>query len=190
MNGDQLLTLAIVLLTAALVAITAYYAYQTRQMVVEMKAARSVQILPRLVPTIEYIAPDAGLIRFQNVGPGPALNVNVTMYLEPGHGQERRLTQAVIAPGEGHSFMPRIEETATLSLESLMADYNLLCLAGTFDDAMGAHHQVDECFDIRESKELLYSARRIIPDNWPRTSAKELEKIRRTLEKIAERSRG
>ena len=66
--------IAIRLLTFALVGITGYYAWQNHLMVAEMKAARSIGLLPKLVPSMTYVSPDVSFPRVSNFGPGPALD--------------------------------------------------------------------------------------------------------------------
>jgi hypothetical protein len=93
------MTAAAAILTGVLVVITGYYAKQTHDTVVEMRTARGAQILPKLVPTLEPIAPDHSFLRIVNAGAGPALNVELELILEPG-GSVRRWKSAIVSAGE------------------------------------------------------------------------------------------
>ncbi len=66
------------ILTGVLVLITAYYAWQTRQTVDELKRARGVAVLPKLAISIRTLSAGIGWIRITNVGPGPALDISAT----------------------------------------------------------------------------------------------------------------
>lgn len=75
-------------LTAVLVIATIYHAKQTRETVKEMKASRSVQVLPRLVPTLAKLPAAQVLLRVVNAGAGPAFNVDVQLILDLPVGAE------------------------------------------------------------------------------------------------------
>src|SRR5918995_1084347 len=95
----------IVALTVALVGVTGYYAWETHRMVDEMRKARAAQLLPKLVLTVKSLGGGNGLWRVQNVGPGPATDVDVQIAPAPG-GPPRRWKEPVVVPGEGHDFIP------------------------------------------------------------------------------------
>src|SRR5467141_3361899 len=92
------------LLTLGLVAITAYYAWQTRRMVGEMRKAREMQVSPRLVLTLGPRVPGAGssgdYLYVENVGPGIALEVDIEIALEPPAPLRWRLLSSTLASGE------------------------------------------------------------------------------------------
>ena|SRR5690348_5092026 len=91
--------------TLVLVAVTAYYAWQARQMVGEMRAARASQYSPMLVPRIvaHTMFGHLGKYVVQNVGGGPALAIDVRLHLEPGASAWHLQTTA-LAPGELRPF--------------------------------------------------------------------------------------
>jgi uncharacterized membrane protein YfcA len=70
-------------LTAVLVLVTAYYAWQTRRTVIEMKRARATAVLPRVAVKVHTLAGGIGWIRVVNVGPGPALDLDATLTFQP-----------------------------------------------------------------------------------------------------------
>jgi hypothetical protein len=71
------------LLTAVLIAVTTYYAAQNRRMVKEMAATRELSILPKLALEFLRLGPTAMDVLVKNVGPGPALDIEVRLILEP-----------------------------------------------------------------------------------------------------------
>src|SRR4051812_41364550 len=91
-------------LTAVLVAITGYYAWQTYRMVEEMEKARAVAVLPRLALKWLGVGPTLSFIRVASVGPGPALDVDVEVIFvpktDPAAELRRRIQTSLMAPGE------------------------------------------------------------------------------------------
>jgi hypothetical protein len=74
----------LVIVTIILVAVTGYYAYQTRNTVKEMKKGNEMQFLPSLVVTYYTPVDTAGGIRkirflVHNVGKGTALDVRINL---------------------------------------------------------------------------------------------------------------
>lgn len=65
------------ILTAALVAVTVFYAWQNRKMVGEMKKARDATILPKLALDLHTLGPTVFDLAIKNVGPGAALDIDV-----------------------------------------------------------------------------------------------------------------
>src|SRR5947209_8071758 len=66
-----------VLLTAALILVTGYYAFQNRRMVGEMRRAREVAVMPKLAIEFAFFGPMNVNVAIKNIGPGVALDVDV-----------------------------------------------------------------------------------------------------------------
>lgn len=71
----------------------------------EMRTARGVAVMPKLVHTIRVDGPGVGWLRITDAGAGPASDVDVALILGP-HGREIPWFQPVVAAGEGHGFIP------------------------------------------------------------------------------------
>src|SRR5687767_9845745 len=98
-------------LTAALVVITAYYAWRTQQMVGEMKRARELSVQPMLAVELKFAAPNFAEASIVNVGAGPAFDVDVELVFEPVPQSARardvrRWRASVLVPGRSHDFRP------------------------------------------------------------------------------------
>ena len=95
---SYLLENPITILTAILVFITAYYAWQTRKMVKEMEIARRYQFIPslKIKPTHLYIG-DSFDIEITNIGLGPAKNIKGKIILEP-NGDEIDIIYPMLYP--------------------------------------------------------------------------------------------
>ncbi len=177
-------------LTGVLVMVTVYYAYQTHLTVEEMKAGRSAQVFPHLIPTIKMYGGGGGVLRVTNAGPGPALAVDVRLVLEPG-GKERPWKTPVVAPGEQHEFVPEPDgPNGLMSLDALTAKYSTYRLHGTYKDALGTPHTVDESLDIREFWETTKAVEHLRPDDHIADISKSLKTLAEEVRKWTEGIRG
>jgi len=92
-----------------LVLVTGYYAWQAKRTADEMRSARLLSLLPKLVLDIEMIGPTYGDVVVRNVGPGAAIDADLTLIFEGSEAagrEEREWLAHVIAPGEDHEFLP------------------------------------------------------------------------------------
>ena len=148
-------------LTAALVAVTVFYAWQNRKMVGEMKKARDATILPKLALDFHPLGPTVFDLAIKNVGPGAALDIDVRTEWVPvdrsvsAPGVQWR--RNIMSPGEQVELFPPGELAG--NLESLPETYSEVRLFGTMSDAVGASHEVDERFaNLPEWGQLLKDA--------------------------------
>lgn len=168
---------ATVILTAALVGVTSYYAAQNRRMVKEMAATRELSILPKLAVELRRVGPSFAMAEIRNVGPGPALEIDIHLSFEPisdgGPREERRWRRNLLAPDERREFMP----PELVCLDELVATYREIRLAGSMKDATGRAHQVDEVFeDLPEWRELQRHVQQSLVVEPEKRLAEELEK--------------
>lgn len=153
---------AIVVLTAALIAVTIYYAWQTGRTVGEMRRARQIAVLPKLAIEFHFIGPMNAALAIRNVGPGPALGVDVKLIYETVDSDqdppERRWRRNVMASGEQFEFFPPGGANAS-SIDALSATYKAVRLVGTMEDATGSHHKVEESLgDLADWRQVLEEA--------------------------------
>jgi hypothetical protein len=137
-------------LTAVLVLVTGYYAWQNRGMVKEMQATRKVTVFPKLALEWTMPSPTLGFPTIRNVGPGPALDVEIEVRLVPlpGHEEQqevRRWTASVIAPAEAREFIPpRKGKSGAMKTEDMAATYRCIQLTGSYTDVLGEQHVADD----------------------------------------------
>jgi hypothetical protein len=170
-------------LTGALVLITGYYAWQNRKMASEMAAARQISVLPKLVIEWTMASPVFGFPTLKNVGPGAALDVDVTIsfeHLRPeGQSETRKWTASVMVPGEERQFLPPSPPTGGLmDTEALAATYSRIILGGSYRDALGEPHTAEDSLsDIAEWRSMSKTAHARWDDPDPtKRLAKELAK--------------
>jgi hypothetical protein len=164
-----------------LVLVTAYYAAQTKQMVKEMRSARLLSLLPKLVLDIKMIGPTYGDVVVRNVGPGAAIDADLTITFaesEAAGREEREWLAHVIAPGEDHEFLPT---QGIGSMDELVAKHPTIALTGTVRDALNQTHEVNERIDVAEAWARVESAHVRWEEGSDRKVVRELEKIRKEL---------
>jgi hypothetical protein len=146
-------------LTAVLVAITGYYAWQNQRMVSEMKATRAASVLPKIALNWYSVGPDHSFVQVASVGTGPALDVDVTVRFVPrGDGPELHphIQASLMVPGESHEVMPtRGLEEGILTMTQITETYDRVELAGKVTDLMGEVHEVHDVMpDLAAWREL------------------------------------
>jgi hypothetical protein len=178
-------TFLLVVATFGLVGITAYYAFQTRSTVSEMRKARGQAVFPRLKADMAAKGAGNGWLRVTNVGPGSALDVVARLQPEPG-GLEIVWRTHVIANGDGHQFLVYLPGATqpTYTLDDLTTHYTHVRLQAEYRDALGESQSVDERIEIREWWAALKAAHHLLPKDWTEEQTREIEKIRREVEKL------
>ncbi len=151
---------ATVLLTAALVLVTAYYAWMNRRAVSEMKAARDATLLPKLALEFHRLGPNVVDLAIRNVGPGAALNIDVVVEWLPADaadGPTVRWRRNLMSPGEQVELFPPGDLNGNLDV--LPTRYRDIKLRGAMEDAAGKAYEVNEEFgNITEWRDLLGDA--------------------------------
>jgi hypothetical protein len=177
------------LLTAVLVAVTIVYTILNQRMVREMERARELAILPKLGVDLHWLGPTAVEVALQNVGPGAALDVDVTLIFEPVGAVpkvERRWRKNVFVSGEQHRFFPPDE--LNNSINTLPDRCRAVRLVGSMKDAAGKNHVVDEEFaDLKEWREVLYAAEQawVSPDREKALADEMAKKFDKPLSALA-----
>jgi hypothetical protein len=149
------------ILTAALVLVTSFYAWQNRAMAREMKRARDATILPKLALDFHRLGPNVVELAIRNVGPGAALDIDVrTEWVPIAPGQttpQTRWRRNLLSPGEQVELAPPGDLSANMN--HLPSTYKEIRLLGTMADAAGTRHVVNERFpDLAEWREVLHTA--------------------------------
>jgi hypothetical protein len=149
------------ILTAVLISVTIYYAWQNRKMVKEMAATREVAVLPKVAIEWTMMSSVVALPTLHNVGPGPALRVDVAIHYEPLPGQEHKLkvrkwTANLMASGETKQFLPLEDDfSGSMNTEEMAKTYSHIALTGECYDVLGKKHTVeDRLEDIAEWRRI------------------------------------
>lgn len=137
---------ALVTANIVLVLITAWYAWQTHQTVVEMRESRRAVVRPHLRLDLRTIGGSA-IAKVENVGSGPALDAKATVALLQGADVIEQLEWAtpVLRPGESRLLhMPKSDPSFDHHLE-LGAK---ITLAGSCSSAAGETIAVSDCLQF------------------------------------------
>lgn len=184
-------SLATVVLTAVLVCVTAYYAWQNQRMVHEMRRSRELSVLPNLSVDLRPLQRStAVVVTVTNVGQGPAIGVEAVLTFlssdpEANPTAQRFWRAGVLAPGETKSFVPPHDGERILRFEELAVRYRSVQLGGSMKDSLGSRQVVaDEVDNIGTLWEMTRTAGLLLPFDDP--VEKELKEIRKLAKREAE----
>jgi hypothetical protein len=175
---------ALLALTAALVITTVIYAVYTAKMSAEMRSTRLLNIRPRLALDVD-VRGVHGLLTITNVGQGTALGVDVSLSFEPG-GEQRPWQAFSFLPGESARFKPAPAVPGSVELPSLAQLQEAKAsvhLSGSMKDSEGNVHAVAEVLAFEPWWTAIGESGQLTSDEPAEKIARELEKIRKALEK-------
>lgn len=137
------------------------YTDHTQRMVEEMRKERVDAQRPRVVPRIEYNEVRQGIIWIENLGPGSAFSIDMTLTFEP-RAARFRIQRALLRPGDRRFWNPGHsgEEEGRpqpyhADAASLPPHDTHIHLEGTCSDSLGQSHRVDERIPVLTSWEML-----------------------------------
>lgn len=183
------------ILTAVLILVTICYAAQNRKMVKEMAAARKIAVLPKLALEWTMTSSTIALPTLHNVGPGPALDVEVAIHYKPLPGQEqklkvRRWKANLMAPGESKQFLPLEDDfSGSMTTDEMASTYSEIDLTGECRDVLGNTYPVeDRLEDIAEWKRVSGEAiaRWLDPDAQKRQAKANAEAWKPLISQLGE----
>jgi hypothetical protein len=175
--------IAVVVFTGALVLATAVYAYFTWRMAAEMRETRLQSVRPRLALYVRPYGPAGGHLALVSLGPGAALDVAVSLGFEPS-GETREWSASVFQPGqEAEFFFPHTEPGKLPGFDELERHDVSASVNGTMRDVVGRPYPVSEHIEVGAWSRLLTTAEQHYVEPPPEEVARELKKIRETLEK-------
>lgn len=186
---------ATLLLTAALVLVTVYYAVQTQLMVREMREARRLSVRPKLTIDLDPIGPGFALVKVLNVGAGACVDADLTLEFvaKPGDrsSQTRRWRMNFIAPGEQHRFFPPLDDKEQpLDIEPFTTEYERVRLTGSVRDVLGEAVVVEEEIrNLEERWEFQKAAWHVRETDQLKELTKEVGKIQQAIGQVARRWR-
>ncbi|WP_321430844.1 hypothetical protein [uncultured Methanolobus sp.] len=167
-------------LTAILVIITGYYAYQTRVMVKEMEAARLHQFIPSLKATHTRLYLGDGFhIKISNIGMGPAKNIRGNLKLEPD-GEKVDFVYPMLYPKESFSLSSPFKTESS----RIASDFKKVSMTACFEDIANSSYSANDSFtiaDISKVKNDEYKRDKMV--DALKSIETELKTIARAIEK-------
>jgi hypothetical protein len=116
-------------------------------MVGELTKTRELSVMPRLALDFLRLGPAVVDVLVQNVGTGPALDIDVRLIFEPRpeaqvERGELHWRRSLLAPGDSVDFKPPGD--LGFNIQRLPEEYQDIRLKGRMTDATGKGHEVDE----------------------------------------------
>ncbi|WP_134670423.1 helix-turn-helix transcriptional regulator [Halorussus marinus] len=127
--------------TVVLVIVTGVYAYLTWGMVRETRRARKQEVTPVMNLDVEPFSIGAWAPKIENIGNGPAIDVNGTVKLHPD-GEEHEIQTKNIPSGDfTGSLSPNVSENTHEEYESLVVE-------GSYRDVFGDRDTFKETYEL------------------------------------------
>lgn len=167
---------ALVVLTAALVLVTAVYAYFTARMVTEQREGRLLSIRPTIALDIAMRSGTLGEIAVRNLGPGHAVGLELVFTFEP-LPERRSWTAHTILAGDERRLQPPKSDAGLMHMPELSEQGVRVRASGAVTDVLGQGHEINEELDLRGWWELAVDARE-------RLSRDPLERIANAIDKL------
>lgn len=177
---------AVLVVSVALVVATSIYAVFTWLMVSELRATRALSVRPRLGLSIRMVGPAAGYLGVTNVGPGTALDVDVTLRFDPV-GEQRPWRALVMSPNERAEIaLPTFEEgKSQFEIGAAAGAGAEVHMTGTTRNVYGEAERVEERISIAEWWNVVSEADQRFVEEPTDQALKELKKARESLWKLA-----
>jgi len=180
---EQALGIASIIGSLILIGITTWYAWQTQQMVREMRQARIETLRPSVILDLGVVGGTAYLST-ENVGVGPAkdISVTITVYTDDEELESHTWTRALFRSGESQTLLVPAGPTKSLmGLSELKEMGAQATMKGTCLDLDGRTHNINDTLSFAElgdrSPEGEWES---VDSRWP----KNVEKMAKELEGI------
>ncbi|MEX2030705.1 MAG: hypothetical protein WD906_07030 [Anaerolineales bacterium] len=175
-----------------LAGITALYAFLTWRMLREMRLAREYQLDAIVTAAPVPMGPIYAQLRLHNAGPAPAIDVKVSIRLEPTlNTPKREWRHPVVGVGQvEHFLLPEPPDTSQITdLRTLAERHTALVVELSWKNVFGKASSNARSFGLRELQEGWYAAGHLVPEEdlpvLVEGLAKTLSKLENHVEKIA-----
>jgi hypothetical protein len=185
-------SIGLVIATVGLVVVTKRMADEASLTRAEMKAARDemevsrrLSVRPHLHLGVAVLAPLYGVLTIHNIGPGAALDVSLEISYEPG-GFKRAWKWPVMTAGDVHEFILPGDNG---QLENAVGNNFVARAKGTYKDIYGESFTVKAEHDFAAWWRVASQSDRRFAEAPTQEIAKWVEKIARSVEKMAKVAR-
>jgi hypothetical protein len=177
-------TLVLAAVTLGLVVFTRSLAVEAKRTREANERARMEAVRPRIALGVDNLGAGIGFVTISNLGAGPAVNVRGELRYEP-LGEKRHIAFHTMPVGDKHQYLaPRDARGSMMRMDELSDVAPTVRLDGTMADVRGNELAFQTSIDLAAVWEITKESNRRLPPDHPKKAADELEKIRRTLEKI------
>lgn len=150
MVDDTFFQYSINILTALLLIVTGFYAWQTKKTVEEMENARKSQYTPSLkIETTHFIIGGDLSVKITNIGIGTAKNIKGKLKLEPD-GEEIDIIYPLLYPRDSFALM---QPFMSVKYVANAKNYKLK-LSASCEDILGTIHEVKDSFNLKDIENI------------------------------------
>ena len=187
---EMLLSNASLIGSLVLVGVTIWYAWQTQQMVREMRAARMASVRPNVHLDLGVVQGLAlAYLTVDNVGVGPALDLALDIVVhtnDEAHPQTAHWTSPILRSGESRMLLlPTGKSGHLMTLASLRSGGAKATMAGQCTDLDRRIHPMVGQLDFGLVDRTRQGRVESVQERWPQNLeaiAKEIAEIRKVLE--------
>lgn len=142
-------TIVLAVATIALVAITGYYAKQTKNTVSVLKRTAELSVRPYLKGSFQQIGPVAGDLKIQNIGNGPANKIELSYWIEGKDETKRSWTKPLLMPNESDEFfIMKNDKEHVLDIVYFENDQTTIKIYGKYSDILNNEYTIDDSIDL------------------------------------------
>ena len=137
--------------TIALVCITGYYAFQTRQTTKAIKKSSELSIRPHLKGSVNVLGISSVVMHISNVGTGPANNVKLEYWRDTESDLKRKWGRPFLMPNDGDDiFIQDRNGKTVVKMDYFEKNNYVIILKGEYEDTLGNKHKMDDSIDVTE----------------------------------------
>lgn len=137
--------------TIALVGITSYYAFQTRQTTKAIKKSSELSIRPHMKGSVNVLGIASVVMHISNVGTGPANNVKLEYWRYTEESDSKKWGRPFLMPKDGDDiFIQDKNGDALLKMDYFKKNNYVIILKGEYEDILGNKYKMDDSIDVTE----------------------------------------
>ena len=184
--------IALLALSAALLSATVVYVVYTARMATEMRRARLLSVQPHLLLDISMLGPMYGMVSITNVGPGAAVDVDLSIVFEPV-GERRPWRALRMLPHESAEFgLPLFDQAigSDRDIPTAAKAGATVSVTGSVADVYGTRHAIGQQISIADWWNVVVEADQRFVEKFEVEAIRELTKLRKSLEVVAAETKG
>jgi len=137
--------------TIALVGITGYYAYQTRQTTLAIKKSSELSVMPHLKGSVSILGVGSVVLHISNVGGGPAINVKLKYWRDTTASSKSKWGRPILMSKEGDDIFIQDENgTTQVKMDFFKVNKYVIVIEGEYQDILGKKYEMEDSVDLTE----------------------------------------
>lgn len=183
-------TFLLALATVVLAIVTTYSALQTRNSVKILERTASLEFLPFLKGSIEFLGPVSVAFQIANVGKSTASNISVEYWIrEKADKTKRNWVKDFLTVGESQRFfIPIDEQKEELSIEKFRIQQTTIEIKSTCSDSLGKKHDRLESIDLTGYIRQYDRTKAEYSDKWYDKIASAVKEMANSLAKLSDKT--